>query len=144
MSNIQLAMQSIATLKNMGLRVLEESRNTLKIAMPQEGNGNHLGGVYAGAIFTLAEFPFGMMCINRFGTGSIVPVVGEVTIRFMAPASGPLTVSLHVSDQEWEQIERDTLLHGKCKVVKEIEIKDAQGKTNTLAQATYFTLAVKK
>ena len=144
MTKTEQAMQSIAILKNMGLQVLEESRNTLKIAMPKEGNGNHLGGVYAGAIFTLAEFPFGVMCVNRFSTDEIVPVVGEVTIRFMAPASGTLTVALTISDQEWDEIERETKLHGKCKVVKDIEIKDAQGKINAVAKATYFTLAVKK
>ena len=129
------------TLKNMGLKVLEESRNTLKIALPLEGNANHLGGVYAGAIFTLAEFPFGMMCINRFGTTDIIPVVGEVTIRFRAPASGALTVELIVPDDEWDEIERETRAHGKFKIVKEIEVKDAQGKVklpSALAQLAGF------
>ena len=68
MGNLEQAMQRIDTLKNMNLRVLEESPNRVRIAMPRAGNGNHLGGVYAGAIFSLAEFPFGMMCVDRFGT----------------------------------------------------------------------------
>lgn len=144
MSQLEQAMQSIDTLKHMGLKVLLDTPNSLKIEMPREGNGNHLGGVYAGAIFSLAEFPFGMMCVQRFGTADIVPVVGEMTIRFMAPASGALTVEVSVSEQEWEEIARETKAHGKYKVVKEIEVKDAQGKLNTLVKATYFMLAVKK
>jgi acyl-coenzyme A thioesterase PaaI-like protein len=143
-SKLEQAMQSIETLKNMGLKVLVESPNTLKIAMPREGNSNHLGGVYAGAIFTLAEFPFGMMCINKFGMSEIVPVIGEITIRFLAPAIGDLTVELTVADEEWDEIERETKAHGKFKIIKDIEVKDAQGKVNTILKATYFTLAVRK
>jgi len=131
-------------LKHMGLKVLVESPNMLKIAMPREGNANHLGGVYAGAIFTLAEFPFGMMCINKFGMSEIVPVVGEITIRFLAPAIGDLTVELSVTDEEWDEIERETKAHGKFKIIKEIEVKDAQGKVNAVLKAIYFTLAVRK
>jgi acyl-coenzyme A thioesterase PaaI-like protein len=143
-SKLVQAMQSIDTLKNMGLKVLVESPNTLKIAMPREGNANHLGGVYAGAIFTLAEFPFGMMCINKFGMSEIVPVIGEITIRFLAPAIGDLTVELTVTDDEWDEIERETKARGKFKIIKEIEVKDAQGKVNTVLKATYFTLVARK
>jgi len=144
MDKAEHMMQSIDTLKNMGLRVLEQSPNVLKIAMPADGNRNHLGGVYAGAIFTLAEFPFGIMCISRFGMQEIVPVVGEVTIRFLAPASGDLFVELTIPDQEWDEIERETKAHGKFKIVKEIEVKDDTGKVNTIMKATYFMLVVRK
>jgi len=143
-NSLDQAIRSIDTLRNMNLRVLEQSANTLKIAMPREGNSNHLGGVYAGAIFSLAEFPFGVMCIQRFGLSDIVPVVGEMTIRFMAPALGELTVEMRVSDQEWEEIERETKAQGKFKIFKEIEVKDSEGKTNAMVKATYFTLVARK
>ena len=144
MEKLEQMMQSIDTLKNMGLRVLEQTPNVLKIAMPQDGNRNHLGGICAGAIFSLAEFPFGMMCINRFGMREIVPVVGEVTIRFLAPANSDLIVELSIPDEEWDEIERETKAHGKFKIIKEIEVKDDKGKVNTIVKATYFTLDVRK
>lgn len=133
--------QGINTLKNMGLQVLEQTPNFLKVQMPKEGNKNHFGGVYAGAIFSLAEFPFGMMCIHKFGMRELVPVVGEVTIRYLAPADSDLVVELSVPDEEWETIARETKAHGKFKIVKEIEVKDAQGKVNTVVKATYFTVS---
>lgn len=142
MTAVQQALEKIATLKHMGLKVLEESPNTLKVEMPYEGNSNHLGGVYAGAIFTLAEFPFGVMCINKFDMKNIVPVVGEVTIRFIAPSNGSLTVEVNVSDDQWAEIERETKAKGKFKLIKEIEVRDQQGKLISVAKATYFTLAV--
>jgi acyl-coenzyme A thioesterase PaaI-like protein len=141
MDKAQQMIQGIDTLKHMGLKVLEQTPNFLKISMPKEGNRNHLGGVYAGAIFSLAEFPFGMMCVDKFGMRELVPVVGEVTIRYLAPAECDLTVELSISDEEWDNIERETKAHGKFKIVKEIEVRDDQGKVNAVVKATYFTVS---
>ncbi|MDE2429055.1 MAG: PaaI family thioesterase [Burkholderiales bacterium] len=140
MNTMPSTMLNVDTLQHMNLKVLHASDNVLKVEMPPVGNSNHLGGVYAGAIFSLAEFPFGMLCVNRFGMEEFVPVVGEVTIRYLAPATGTLTVEVNVSDEEWAQIVQETRSKGKCKIVKDIEIKDAQGKVNTIAKATYFTV----
>lgn len=144
MNELSAAILNVDTLKHMNLRVLKATANELKVEMPPEGNSNHLGGVYAGAIFSLAEFPFGMLCVHKFGMREFVPVVGEVTIRYLAPATGALTVEVRVSDEEWAGIERETRARGKFKIVKEIEIKDAQGEVNAVAKATYFTVLLPK
>lgn len=144
MNKLEQMIQGVDTLRNMGLKILEASPNVLKVTMPREGNRNHLGGVYAGAIFSLAEFPFGMMCVNRFGMREIVPVIGEVTIRYLAPANSDLTIEMTISDAEWNEIEGETKAHGKFKIVKDIEVKDDQGKVNAVVKATYFTLDVRK
>lgn len=141
MDKAQQLIQGIDTLKRMGLKVLEQTPNFLKVSLPKDGNKNHLGGVYAGAIFSLAEFPFGMMCVDKFGMSELVPVVGEVTIRYLAPAVSDLVVELAIPDEEWETIARETKAHGKYKIVKEIEVKDDQGKVNTVVKATYFTVS---
>ncbi|MET3105589.1 acyl-coenzyme A thioesterase PaaI-like protein [Oxalobacteraceae bacterium GrIS 2.11] len=143
MGNAEHLIERSDTLKHMGLTVVEQTANVLKIVMRQDGNRNHLGGIYAGAIFSLAECPFGIMCINKFGTHEIVPVIGEMTIRFLAPANSDLLVELTVSDSEWEDIDNETKKHGKFKIVKEIEVKDNKGRVNTIVKATYFTLDVR-
>lgn len=142
--NLEHMIQSVDTLKNMGIRVLEQSPNLLKVEMPLEGNRNHLGGIYAGAIFSLAEFPFGMMCVLKFGLQNLVPVVGEVTIRYLAPAIQPLIVELKVTDQEWEEMERETGIHGKFKIAREIEVRDVSGKAIAMVKATYFMVKLPK
>jgi thioesterase domain-containing protein len=109
-------MDKIQPLKHMGLKVLKNTRNCLKIEMPLEGNANHVGATYAGSILTLAEFPFGLMFFNRFDLDDIYPVVGEMTIRYMAPSTGSLTVEVNVSDEEWDEIERTTRENGKMKL----------------------------
>lgn len=144
MSTIEQAIQSIDTLQHMGLEVLESSDNRLRIRMPKEGNSNHLGGVYAGAIFTLAEFPFGMMYIKKLTMDEMVPVVGEMSIRYLAPAQGDLFVDIEVSDEEWDRIVEETRAKGKLKLEREIEIKDADGNVNSVIKATYFSLLLPK
>ncbi|MGH1372641.1 MAG: YiiD C-terminal domain-containing protein [Cellvibrionaceae bacterium] len=144
MSKIAEAIKSIDTLKHMGLEILESNDNRVRIRMPKEGNTNHLGGVYAGAIFTLAEFPFGMMYIAKLGMTEMVPVVGEMTIRYLAPATDDLFIDVEVSDEEWTTIVEDTREKGKLKLVREIEVKDAQGNVNSVVKATYFSLLLPK
>lgn len=144
MSKIAEAIKSIDTLKHMGLELLEITDNRVRIRLPKEGNTNHLGGVYAGAIFTFAEFPFGMMYIAKLGMTEMVPVVGEMTIRYLAPAVGDLYIDVNVSDEEWVQIAEDTREKGKLKLVREIEVKDAEGNVNSVIKATYFSLLLPK
>ncbi len=144
MSKIEEAIKSIDTLKHMGLEILESNDNRVRLRMPKDGNTNHLGGVYAGAIFTFAEFPFGMMYIAKLGMTEMVPVVGEMTIRYLAPATGDLFIDVVVSEDEWVQIAEETREKGKLKLVREIEVKDADGKVNSVIKATYFSLLLPK
>jgi thioesterase domain-containing protein len=144
MSEIEQAIKSIDTLQHMGLEILESSDTRLRIRMPKEGNSNHLGGVYAGAIFTLAEFPFGMMYAAKLGLSEMVPVVGEMTIRYLAPASGDLFVDIKVSEEEWSDIVEQTRAKGKLKLVRDVEVKDADGNVNSVIKATYFSLMLPK
>ncbi len=144
MATIQEAINSVDTLQHMGLEILESNDNRLHIRMPKEGNTNHLGGVYAGAIFTFAEFPFGMMYVAKIGLSEMVPVVGEMTIRYLAPANGDLFVDIQVSDEEWDQIVEGTREKGKLKLERSIEVKDADGNVNSIIKATYFSLMLPK
>jgi len=75
---------------------------------------------------------------------NLVPVVGEVTIRYLAPARENLIVELKVSDQEWEEMERETSTHGKFKIAREIEVRDVSGRAIAIVKATYFMLKLPK
>jgi len=137
-------MNKIPTLSHMGLKVLTNTKNCLKVEMPLEGNSNQVGATYAGAMLTLAEFPFGLLFFNRFGLDEVYPVVGEMTIRYLAPSMGALTVEVTVSDEEWDEIEKTTRENGKMKLPREVEIKDTEGNVKAVVKAMYFSLLAKK
>jgi acyl-coenzyme A thioesterase PaaI-like protein len=48
------------------IELLELSRGHCKMRMPFEPNSNHVGTMYAGALFTLAEIPGGAILLSAF------------------------------------------------------------------------------
>jgi len=55
---------------NCGLKVVELRRGYVKCLMPYAGDGNHIGTMYAGALFTLAEIPGGALFSSSFDARS--------------------------------------------------------------------------
>ncbi len=131
----------IPALDKLNARVLISEPNRIKVLLPLAGNQNHLGTMYAGALFSVAEFPFGLMHLVHFKGQPVLPVVGELTIRFLAPATTDVTVDLHVSDEEWQEMDEGTRANGKSRFKREIEILDEEENVVAVAKATYFSIA---
>ena len=130
----------IPALDKLHATVLISEPNRVKVRLPLEGNTNHLGTMYAGALFSVAEFPFGLLHLTHFKGHPMLPVVGELTIRFLAPATTDVTVDLHVSDEEWQEMEEATQTHGKSRFKREIEVLDENENVVAIAKATYFSI----
>lgn len=143
MATFEEKLNKVPTLVNMNLENLEDNAERVHIRMPLEGNGNHVGAAYAGALFTLAEFPFGFLYMNRTGNdSSMFPVVGEMSIRYLAPAMGDVYVDVTMSDEEWQNIVDTTKAKGKMKIERETELKDKDGNVVAVAKTTYFSILV--
>ena len=76
-------------LSNMGLKVLSLEPNRVKLMLPMKGNENHLGILWAGALFTLAEVPGGILVYSTFDTAKFYPIVKEMNIKFLKPGDQP-------------------------------------------------------
>ena len=83
-----------------GVKVLELARGYCKMLMPFEPNINHVGMMYAGALYTIAELPGGVIYLTSFDTSKYYPIVKDMQIRFRRPAMGDVTVSVRVSEEE--------------------------------------------
>ncbi len=140
MTSAQEQVDSLEPLQRLGVEVVSESPNSMRVRMPLAHNTNHFGAMYAGVIFTLAEFPFGAMFVSRIPLSEMVPVVGELTIRFLATVTSDLYVTVEVSDAEWDQIRSEVAEHGKSKIVRTLELTDEDGGVKAIATATYFAL----
>ena len=62
---------------------------------------NHIGGLHAGAMFTLAETASGAIVLANYGDmlGEVTPLAVEVTIRYLKVARGPVTASAQMATQ---------------------------------------------
>ncbi|NDH87449.1 MAG: DUF4442 domain-containing protein [Actinobacteria bacterium] len=58
--------QSVPMAAQTRVEVVEAERGRVVLRMPLEGNGNHIGTMYAGALFALCEFPGGTLFSTTF------------------------------------------------------------------------------
>ena len=121
-----------------GLELLHLERGRAVLRLPFEPNINHVGMVYAGALFTVAEVPGGVLFLSAFDVSRFYPVVGEMSIRFVQPALTAVTVDARMSDDEIERVATDLEEHGKAKYVLEQEVRDEAGTLVATTSATYF------
>lgn len=112
-------------------------RGLVRARMPFEPNINHVGIMYAGALFTLAEYPAGVMCGATFDIEKFFPIVKDVRIRFRRPAATDVTVELRMSDDEIARVETEATEHGKADFTIEAELVDANDVVVAMTEAVY-------
>lgn len=132
---------SFRFVENTGIDLLEFGRGRAKLMMPLEGNVNHVGMMYAGALFTLAEIPGGTLFGSAFDTKRFYPIVGELSIRYLKPAMGDVFVVAELADDEIERVTNDLEEKGRAKYVLDLELTDADGAVLATTSGTYFGLA---
>lgn len=82
--------------------------------------------MYAGALFTLAELPGGVVYLSSFDTRRFYPIVKDMQIRFRRPAKTDITVEVHLSDDEVQRIQNEADANGKADFEWECELKGRQ------------------
>ncbi len=53
--------KAINIIEKMGMRIVDFQKQSVKIVLPKEPNVNHLGTVYAGSLFSLADYAGGVL-----------------------------------------------------------------------------------
>ena len=83
----QLTEEQIAFVKRSGLKAEVLEPGFVRLYMPLHGNQNHIGSMYAGALFTLAEIPGGALFLTSFDAQRFYPIIREMNLRFRRPAT---------------------------------------------------------
>lgn len=120
-----------------GLKVLELEKGRVKCLMPFAGNGNHIGTMYAGALYTLAEIPGGALFLSSFDVARYFPIVREQTIKFLKPVKGDVTIEITISDVRIAELQAEADAKGKAEFVLEGEIKTADGEVAATSSGIY-------
>ncbi|KZZ43264.1 hypothetical protein A3755_21820 [Oleiphilus sp. HI0085] len=92
--------------------------------------------MYAGALFTVAEIPGGIISMLSFDE-RFYPVLVDLKMEFIKVAKTDVTVEFGLSDQELARLEEETLAEGKSSFVLEGEVKDAEGTIVAKSYANY-------
>ena len=123
----RLLEQGIGFVKNAGLVVEHLAPGHVRCRMPFKGNGNHIGTMYAGALFTLAEIPGGALFLSSFDTARFFPIVKALNLRFLKPATSDITVDAMLAADEITRIQAEASQQGKAEFTLLLQMKDAQG-----------------
>ncbi|MDT4845080.1 hypothetical protein FQZ97_790550 [compost metagenome] len=105
--------------------------------MPYAGNQNHIGTLYAGALFTLAEMPGGALFLTSFDSRRFYPIVKEMNLRFRRPAKGDITVEARLGGEEIARIQRQAEADGKADYLLELQLLDAAGEVVAESRGLY-------
>lgn len=129
--------EKIAFVKRCGLKaeVLEPGR--VRLRMPLEGNQNHIGSMYAGALFTLAEIPGGALFLTSFDAQRFYPIVKELNLSFRRPAGSDILVEACLDAAEIARIEDEAERVGKAEYRLELQLRDASGEVVAQSCALY-------
>lgn len=132
-----LTEEKIDFVKRCGLKaeVLEPGR--VRLLMPLAGNQNHIGTLYAGALFTLAEIPGGALFLTSFDVQRFYPLIKDMHLRFRRPASSDIHVEARLTAEEIARIQNEAEQAGKSDYRLELRLLDAAGEVVAESNALY-------
>lgn len=119
--------QSIPFVQRSGLQVLDCGPGIAECRMPLVGNSNHVGTLYAGAQFTLADITGGVLILASFDRSRYYPILKSLTVDFLAPATSDLTLRCTLSPSELAVLQQQLEAQGKAGFELHGELRDQQG-----------------
>lgn len=134
---LQSVESKIEFIRRMGLQVVAVRKGYAKLFAPLAGNENHIGIMYAGAIFSLAEFLGGVFCWSSFNQKKFFPIVKQMSIRYIRPVQTDAYVEIQIPDDEIRRIETEAESKGKSEFELIVEIKDCTGDTVAATTGVY-------
>lgn len=133
----QSAENAFPFIERCGVSVVEVAKGYCHLRMPLKGNKNHIGIMYAGALFTLAEFPGGVVYLTLFDMAEMYPILKGLDINFYRPATTDIDVKISINEAEAERIRSTTLTEGKCDFGWQAELTNSAGEVVAVADCRY-------
>ncbi|MGG5871132.1 YiiD C-terminal domain-containing protein [Pseudomonas peli] len=133
----QLTEEQIAFVQRSGLKAEVLEVGHVRLLMPLTGNQNHIGSMYAGALFTLAEIPGGALFLTSFDAQRFYPIIKEMNLRFRRPATGDIRVEARLTAEEIQQLQKQATELGKAEYVLQLQLTDESGEVVVESRGLY-------
>lgn len=126
-----------AFVERIGVKALVMEPRRVKLGLPLEGNSNHIGSIYAGALFTVAELPGGALFLTTFDVERFYPVLKAMNIRFRRPAFTDVTVEVSLAEDDVQRIANEAECQGKAEFTLNAEVRDADDRVVAETEGVY-------
>ena len=120
----ELFKNGIPFAKRSGIEALRLEKEGIDLMMPLGPNINHIGSMYAGALFTLAEMMGGAVAMVYFMEHQLIPIVTGLNIKFLKMAKSDVTTTYAMTEEEVERIITECREKGKANYTIKLELKD--------------------
>jgi acyl-coenzyme A thioesterase PaaI-like protein len=134
---IRMLENGIPFVERCGFKIETLERGRVVCRMPIEGNTNHIGTMYAGALFTCAEMPGGALFFSTFDPAKCFPIVKALDLQFLKPATTDVRLEISITDEAIARIDAALEANGKAEFVLEGELTDAQGAVVARSRGVY-------
>ncbi len=124
----EFAHATIPAIGRLGVRVERLGPGEVELVVPIEGNGNHFGTMYAGALFSLVEMPGGFLPLSVLGP-QFTPIVTRVDIRFLAAARTDVRLVAQIAPEELQRLADEATREGKAEFTLDLNGQDENGRT---------------
>ena len=133
----QVMRTSIPLVESTRIEILELGRGHAKTTAPFDGNGNHLGTMYAGVLFTVAEVIGGVMAAITFDMAKFAPVVKSMEIDFKRPARSDVVAEARLDEETIAAATAAAEQDGKGPYELRATITDSEGTVVATTVAQY-------
>ncbi|MFA9290476.1 MAG: PaaI family thioesterase [Solirubrobacteraceae bacterium] len=131
---------SIPILEKMGITIESFTESSVTTKVPFEGNTNHIGTIYAGVIFSLAEFTGVPLMFPKMANEGVIFIIRDMSIRYRRPATTDLFVTANFTDEDAAFCKAEIAKNGKVDFLIEMEIKDTTGEVVALTKNNYHLI----
>ena len=129
--------QAVPAIGRLGVVVEAISPGSVDLRVPIDGNANHMGTMYAGALFALAELPGGLIPLAVLEPGRYTPIVTALEIRFLAAARTDVVLSARMDPQDLRALGAQVDAEGRADFTLELVGRDADGRTVVTSTGHY-------
>ena len=103
----QILRSTVPMLGTMGMEVLTAEAGRVKTRLPWSAqNGNHIGTVYAGVLFSFLEASGGALVLVSFDVSRWIPVIVEGSIRYLRPVTTAIETDLRLTPDDIDAVHR--------------------------------------
>ena len=120
-----------------GIEAVRMEKDGIVLQMPLKGNVNHIGTMYASALFTLAEMMGGAVAMVYFIERQLIPIVKGLDIKFLKPAKSDIVTTWMMTAEDVQRVIDECKDKGKGDYTIELELKDKDGLVVAKTQGYY-------
>ena len=120
-----------------GISAIKMAPDGIKLKVPLEPNINHIGIMYAGALWTLAETMGGAVYQVYLMVEGTFPIVKSLNIKFVKPAPTDITCEYQMDKETAAGIVDACKQNGKADYTIALELKDDKGNVVAVTEGVY-------